>query len=76
MPELGGEVPAEVCLAEAGHAHDCGLEMGGKLTRDAAMLRPIVEKHRLSLFTALKDRNYWAGAWRWSPSRPWPRRTP
>ena len=49
MPELGGNIPLDVCLAEARLAGFSGIEMGGKFPRDAATLRPILERHRLDL---------------------------
>jgi len=49
MPELGGDIPLDVCLAEARLAGFSGIEMGGKFPRDAATLRPILERHGLDL---------------------------
>jgi len=49
MPELGGDIPLDVCLAEARLAGFSGIEMGGKFPRDAAELRPILERHGLDL---------------------------
>ncbi len=49
MPELGGDTPLDVCLAEARLAGFSGIEMGGKFPRDAAALRPILERHGLDL---------------------------
>ena len=49
MPELGGDIPLDVCLAEARQAGFAGIEMGGKFPRDAATLRPILERHGLDL---------------------------
>ncbi len=49
MPELGGDIPLDVCLAEARLAGYAGIEMGGKFPRDAATLRPLLDKHGLSL---------------------------
>src|SRR5260221_2053174 len=51
MPELGGDLPVEVCLAEARIAGFSGIEMGGKFPRDAATLRPIMERHHLDLIS-------------------------
>ena len=49
MPELGGDIPLEVCLAEAHSAGFSGIEMGGKFPRTASLLRPILRRHRLDL---------------------------
>jgi inosose dehydratase len=49
MPELGGDIPLDVCLAEARLAGYSGIEMGGKFPRDASLLRPQLERHGLVL---------------------------
>lgn len=49
MPDLGGDIPLETCLAETRLAGYAGIELGGKFPRDAATLRPILERHRLQL---------------------------
>ncbi|MEO8135885.1 MAG: myo-inosose-2 dehydratase [Betaproteobacteria bacterium] len=49
MPELGGDIPLEVCLAEARQAGFAGIEMGGKFPRQAAALRPLLTAHHLDL---------------------------
>jgi inosose dehydratase len=49
MPELGGDIPLEVCLAEARLAGFSGIEMGGKFPRDAVALRPLLHGHGLDL---------------------------
>jgi inosose dehydratase len=49
LPELGGETPLENCLAEASQAGYVGIELGNKFPRDAATLRPILERHGLAL---------------------------
>ena len=49
MPELGGDIPLEVCLAEAHAAGYAGIELGGKFPRDAAVLRPLLAGHGLDL---------------------------
>src|SRR5260370_17913940 len=51
LPELGGETPRETCLAEAGLAGLEGIELGNKFPRDPAVLRPILERHGLSLIS-------------------------
>jgi len=49
MPELGGDIPLDVCLAEARLAGYAGIELGGKFPRRAEELRPILARHRLEL---------------------------
>ncbi|MBV8651124.1 MAG: myo-inosose-2 dehydratase [Alphaproteobacteria bacterium] len=49
MPELGGATPLETCLAETHAAGYAGIELGNKFPRDAATLRPILERHGLAL---------------------------
>lgn len=49
MPELGAETPLETCLSEARQAGFAGVELGNKFPRDAAVLRPILERHGLVL---------------------------
>jgi inosose dehydratase len=49
LPELGGDTPLEVCLAEARQAGYAGIELGRKFPRRAAELRPILARHGLEL---------------------------
>lgn len=49
MPELGGDIPLEVCLAEARTAGYAGTELGGKFPRQLDVLRPIMARHELCL---------------------------
>lgn len=49
MQELGGDTPLEVCLAEGRQAGFAGFELGHKFPRDPDALRPILERHGLSL---------------------------
>lgn len=49
LRELGGETPLETCLTEARSAGFAGIELGHKFPRDAAALRPILDRHRLAL---------------------------
>ena len=49
MPELGGDIPLETCLAETRVAGFAGIELGGKFPRDAAVLRPLLDRHGLRL---------------------------
>ena len=51
LPELGGDTPLETCLAEARLAGFEGIELGNKFPRDPAVLRPIMERYRLSLIS-------------------------
>lgn len=51
LPELGGEIPLETCLKEARLAGFDGIELGNKFPRDPAVLRPILERHGLSLIS-------------------------
>jgi inosose dehydratase len=49
MPELGGDIPLEVCLSEARAAGYAGIELGGKFPREPAVLQPILSRHGLAL---------------------------
>jgi inosose dehydratase len=49
LPQLGGETPLETCLRESRKAGFSGTETGVKFPMDAAVLGPILQKHRLSL---------------------------
>jgi inosose dehydratase len=49
MPELGGDTPLDVCLAEARLAGYAGIELGGKFPKAAAVLRPVLAQHDLAL---------------------------
>jgi inosose dehydratase len=49
MPELGGDIPLETCLAETRLAGYAGIELGGKFPRDPAVLRPLLDSHGLCL---------------------------
>jgi inosose dehydratase len=51
LPALGGDTPLDTCLAEARQAGFAGIELGGKFPRDPAVLRPLLEWHRLSLIS-------------------------
>src|SRR5712691_8922736 len=51
LPELGGGTPLETCLAEARQAGFAGIELGNKFPRDPSLLRPILERHGLSLIS-------------------------
>lgn len=49
LPELGGEIPLEQCLAEARLAGYAGVEKGGKFPMDAPVLGPILARYGLRL---------------------------
>jgi inosose dehydratase len=49
LPELGGDIPLETCLAEAREAGFEGIELGHKFPRDPALLRPLLAHHGLRL---------------------------
>jgi myo-inosose-2 dehydratase len=49
MPEIGGDIPLEQCLAEARAIGIEGMELGHKFPRAADALRPILARHELAL---------------------------
>ena len=51
LPELGGEIPLDTCLIEAHLAGFSGIELGNKFPRDPMLLRPILDRHGLSLIS-------------------------
>lgn len=55
MPELGGDIPLETCLAETRHAGYSGTELGGKFPRLSAELGPILARHQLQLVSGWFD---------------------
>jgi len=55
MPELGGDIPLETCLAETREAGYAGTELGGKFPRTAAELGPILARHDLKLVSGWYD---------------------
>jgi inosose dehydratase len=55
LPELGGDIPLEVCLAETRMAGFSGIEMGGKFPRVASDLRPIMDRYHLALVSGWFD---------------------
>ncbi|MFQ6017370.1 MAG: myo-inosose-2 dehydratase [Kiloniellaceae bacterium] len=56
MPELGGDIPLEVCLAEARQAGYAGIELGNKFPRQGDLLKAVMNKHGLKLISG------WYGA--------------
>jgi inosose dehydratase len=57
LRELGGETPLETCLAEARSAGFEGIELGHKFPREAAVLRPILDRHGLALVSGWYSAN-------------------
>ena len=55
VPELGGDTPLETCLSETKLAGYAGTELGGKFPREAAVLRPILDRHGLALVSGWYD---------------------
>ena len=55
MPELGGDIPLEICLAETRQAGYSGTELGGKFPRNSADLAPILARHHLKLVSGWFD---------------------
>lgn len=49
MPELGGDTPLENILRDIQELGFEGVELGGKFPRDAATLKPLLERHRIDL---------------------------
>jgi inosose dehydratase len=55
VPELGGDIPLETCLAETKAAGYAGTELGGKFPRSAAELGPILQSYKLELVSGWYD---------------------
>src|SRR5215472_4803634 len=51
LPELGGDIPLDSCLAEAREAGFKGIELGHKFPRDPAILRSLLAHHGLRLIS-------------------------
>lgn len=49
LPQLGGDIPLETCLAESREAGFTGVEKGGKFPSDARAMREVLGKHGLAL---------------------------
>lgn len=56
LEELGGDIPAETCLADAAAVGYAGVELGRKLPHDPALLRPLLARHGLDLVSG-----WWSG---------------
>jgi inosose dehydratase len=54
-PELGGDIPLEICLSETRQAGYAGTELGGKFPRKSAELKPIMERHGLAVISGWYD---------------------
>ena len=55
VPELGGDIPLEICLSETKQAGYAGTELGGKFPRKSAELKPIMERHGLAVISGWYD---------------------
>lgn len=55
VPELGGDTPLEVCLAETALAGYSGTELGGKFPRTSEKLGPLLAAHGLKLASGWFD---------------------
>ncbi|MCX7304864.1 MAG: myo-inosose-2 dehydratase [Hyphomicrobiales bacterium] len=55
VPELGGDTPLAICLAETSQAGYRGTELGGKFPRQPAVLGPILEAYGLDLVSGWYD---------------------
>lgn len=51
LPELGGDIPLDTCLAEAHEGGFEGIELGHKFPHDPALLRPLLAHHGLRLIS-------------------------
>jgi inosose dehydratase len=54
-PELGGDIPLEVCLSETKQAGYAGAELGGKFPRKSAELKTIMQRHGLAVISGWYD---------------------
>jgi inosose dehydratase len=55
VPELGGDTPLEVCLAETAEAGYAGTELGGKFPRDSKALAAALAPYGLALVSGWYD---------------------
>jgi sugar phosphate isomerase/epimerase len=51
LPEQGGDIPLDRCLAEAGAAGYGGIELGHKFPRDPTVLKPLLDRFGLALIS-------------------------
>jgi sugar phosphate isomerase/epimerase len=49
LPELGGDIPLDTCLAETSEAGFEGIELGHKFPRDPPLLQSLLGDHELHL---------------------------
>jgi inosose dehydratase len=55
VPELGGDIPLETCLAETRQAGFAGTELGGKFPRSGTALKPLLDGYGLELVSGWYD---------------------
>lgn len=55
LPELGGDIPLETCLAETRQAGFLGTELGGKFPREPQALKTVLGRHDLRLVSGWYD---------------------
>lgn len=55
VPELGGDIPLETCLAETQQAGFLGTELGGKFPREPQALKAVLGAHDLRLVSGWYD---------------------
>jgi inosose dehydratase len=52
LPELGGHIPFDQCIAEMAQAGFGGTEVGNKYPKDPAVLKPALDQHGLQVASA------------------------
>ncbi|MBM3598133.1 MAG: myo-inosose-2 dehydratase [Alphaproteobacteria bacterium] len=57
LPELGGDIPLDVCLSETKQAGYDGIELGNKFPRQADALKPIMARHGLDIVSGWYSAN-------------------
>ena len=65
LPELGGHIPFEQCIAEMSQAGFTGTEVGNKYPKDPAILRPQLAQQNLQVASA------WYSTFFSEPGRTW-----
>jgi inosose dehydratase len=55
LPELGGDIPLETCLAETHMAGYAGTELGGKFPRETSALKSALDRNHLVLISGWYD---------------------